>query len=165
MKRADLPFRSTSCRYSRGPSQWCHIASGHPRTIDASCPTPTDPGGRNRRARARSGGEHPQSRRKLPGPWFSAYLVGKDGTWLQPLHFATAHPIPHTPGGLKVAFLEACPAVSSEVKWVVLVYSPFSLLPHPQDRSFSYGEVRASAHERSDGPTAHYTCKVTEGGG
>lgn len=42
---------------------------------------------------------------------------------------------------------------------------PFSLLPHPQDQGFSYGEVRATAHEQSDGPTAHYTCKVTEGGG
>lgn len=65
-------------------------------TVDASCPTPTSPGGRNRRARA-SGGEHPQPRRKLPGPWVSAYLVGKDGTCLQPLHFATAHPIPPPP--------------------------------------------------------------------
>lgn len=97
---------------------------------------PHRPCGRNRRARAGSGGEHPQSRRKLPGPWFSAYLVGKDGTWLQPLHLATAHPIPHTPAGLKAAFLEACPAVSSEGKWVVLVHS-LSLLLHPQDRDVS----------------------------
>lgn len=70
---------------------------------------------------AASGGEHPQPRRKLPGPWPSAYLVGKDGTCLQPLRFATAHPIPHTPGGMTVAFPEACPATSSEVKWAVLV--------------------------------------------
>lgn len=42
--------------------------------------------------------------------------------------------------------------------------TPFSLLPHPQDRGISYGEVRATAHEQSDGLTAHYTCKVTEGG-
>lgn len=131
MKRADLPFRSTSRRYARGPSQWCHIASGHPRTIDASCPTPTGPGGRNRRARAGSGGEASSVQKEAPWPWFSAYLVGKDGTWPQPLHFATAHPIPHTPGGLKVAFLEACPAISSEVKQVVLVCSLFPAAPSP----------------------------------
>lgn len=43
MKRADCPFRSASHRCPTGPSQWCRIASGHPRTIDASCSTPTDP--------------------------------------------------------------------------------------------------------------------------
>lgn len=35
--------------------------------------------------------------------------------------FATAHPIPHTPGGMKVVFPEACSAISSEVNWAVLV--------------------------------------------
>lgn len=33
------------------------------------------------------------------------------------------------------------------------------------DRDFSYGEDRATEHEQSDIPTAHYTCKVTEAGG
>lgn len=61
----------------------------------------------------------------LPGPCFFAYLVGKDGICSQPPHFATAHispTYPWTTGGVKVfTLLEACPGISSEVRWGVLI--------------------------------------------
>lgn len=100
----------------------------------------------------------------FPGPWFSAYLLGKDGICLQPPHHSSTSSPTHRWWYESLTLLEACPGISSEVRWAVFL-TPLSLLPHPQDRGFSYGEVRTTTHEQSDGPTAHYTCKVTEGGG
>lgn len=76
------------------------------RGLDASYPTCTSPGGRDRQAGA--GGAHPQSRRKLPWPCFFAYLIGKDEICLQPpLCYSTPRPTHHwwyesfyPPGGL-----------------------------------------------------------------
>lgn len=63
------------------------------REPDASCPTPTSPGGR-------TGGQGQvgstlSAEGSFPGRWFFAYLLGEDGI-CSSLHFATARPVPHT---------------------------------------------------------------------
>lgn len=107
-------------------------------------------------------GKHPQSRRKLPGPWLSASLVVRMG--LGSSLYSTYNPI-HPwrsesclPGGLSCCFFRG------EVGCACIL--PFPCCPNPRTGAPHMEKSEPhTAHEQSDGPTAHYRCKVTEGGG
>lgn len=57
----------------------------------------------------------------FPGPWFSAYLLGKDGICLQPPHRSSTSSPTHHWWYESFTLLEACPVISSEVRWAVLL--------------------------------------------
>ncbi|KAH0513850.1 Acetyl-CoA carboxylase 1 [Microtus ochrogaster] len=56
----------------------------------------------------------------FPGPWFSAYLLGKDGICLQPPHRSSTSSPTHHWWYESFTLLEACPGISSETwRWTL----------------------------------------------